>query len=166
LVRNTFCRPFQPVPGMAALYQSWTLSHGAAFHYVSASPWQLYLPLAALVCSNGFPAGTFHLKQFRVKDDTFFDLFQSPETFKLGAIEPLLARFPRRQFVLVGDSGEQDPEIYADLARRHPAQIRRIHIRDVTGEPADAARYLETFRGLPPALWRVCSQPGDFPPLP
>src|SRR5206468_1264952 len=67
LIQNTFCRPFQPVPGMAGTYQRWA-AEGAQFHYVTASPWQLYLPLAEFVRSNGFPAGTFHMKSFRVKD--------------------------------------------------------------------------------------------------
>ena len=56
-LRNTFLREFQAVPGMAEFYQSLARSNGAAFHYISASPWQLYEPLAALVASNGFPAG-------------------------------------------------------------------------------------------------------------
>jgi phosphatidate phosphatase APP1 len=159
LLRNTFCRPFEAVPGMAGLYQGWVRAHDAAFHYVSASPWQLYLPLADFVRSNGFPAGTFHLKHLRVKDGTFLDLFDAPERSKESAIETLLARFPRRQFMLVGDSGEQDPELYAGVARQHGTQVRHIFIRNVTGEPAAAPRYQNVFAGLPAGLWRVFEQP-------
>jgi len=101
LLRNTFCRPFEPVTGMAGLYQSWANSAQAQFHYVSASQWQLYEPLAEFVSSNGFPAGTFHLKLFRVKDQTFFDLFRSPQRYKLRTIEPMLENFPKRRFVLI-----------------------------------------------------------------
>ena len=149
LRRNTFCRPFQPVPGMAAAYQNWARSAGAQFHYVSASPWQLYEPLAEFLRTNGFPEGTFHLKFFRIKDHTFFDLFRSPERFKFEAIEPILKRFPNRRFVLVGDSGERDPEIYATLGRKYPQQILRIFIRDTTNEPFDSPRYRKAFQGLP-----------------
>jgi hypothetical protein len=162
LLRNTFCRPFKPVPGMAAAYVRWRELAGAQFHYVSASPWQLYEPLAAFVRSNGFPVGTFHLKNFRVKDETFFDLFQAPEEYKLGVIAPLLERFPARRFVLVGDSGERDPEIYATLARRFPQQVQRIFIRDVTGEAADSPRYQTTFAGLPPGLWTIFTDPKEI----
>src|SRR5205807_10385096 len=116
LLRNTFCRPYCPVPGMAQRYRSWDKSADARFHYVSASPWQLYIPLAAFIRSNGFPEGTFQLKLFRWKDQTFFDLFRSPEKYKMTAIKPLFERFPHRKFVLVGDSGEKDPETYAALA--------------------------------------------------
>ena len=162
LVRNTFCRPFRPVAGMADLYRGWAATNGTAFHYVSASPWQLYLPLAEFVRSNGFPRGSFHLRNFRVKDGTFLDLFRSPEHYKLTAIEALLERYPHRRFVLVGDSGERDPEVYAELARRHPNQVAGILIRDVTGESTSAPRYVRVFAGLPANRWRVFEQPSQI----
>ncbi len=165
MLRNTFCRPFQPVPGMASVYAAWAKTAGAQFHYVTASPWQLYLPLSDFTASNGFPAGTFHMKQFRVKDGSFLKLFASPEAYKPGVIEPMLARFPKRRFVLVGDSGEKDPEIYAALARRFPGQIVKILIRDVTDESSDAARYQKVFDGFPSTLWQIFREPRDIEKL-
>lgn len=162
LVRNTFYKPFEPVAGMAAVYRAWSNSANAQFHYVSASPWQLYTPLAGFMRGNGFPAGTFHLKDFRIKDQTFFDLFRSPERYKHSVIEPLLERFPNRRFILVGDSGEKDPEIYGAIARAHRRQIARILIRDVTGEATDSERYREAFKGLPPELWRIFRNPAEI----
>jgi phosphatidate phosphatase APP1 len=162
LLRNTFCKPFKPVSGMAAVYQEWARSAGAQFHYVTASPWQLYLPLSEFSRSNGFPSGTFHMKNFRVKDESLLQLFASPERYKPGVIEPLLRRFPKRQFILVGDSGEMDPEIYGALARQHPGQVRGIFIRDVGSETDDAPRYGKAFAGLPRDLWRVFKEPGEI----
>ena len=170
LLRRTFLEPFKPVPGMAEVYRTWADKSGAQFCYVSASPWQLFLPLSEFVKSNGFPSGAFYLRKFRWKDQSFLSLFESPERYKPAVIEPLLKRFPRRQFVLVGDAGERDPEIYAGLARRYPQQIARILIRDVTGEPADSERYQTAFRGLPPGLWQVFRAPAEImdscPPRP
>ena len=77
---------------------------------------------------------------------------------------PLIGRFPNRRFVLVGDSGERDPEIYAALARKHPQQIIRVWIRDVTGEPAGAERYEKAFRDLPVESWQVFAAPEDLVP--
>jgi hypothetical protein len=162
LLLNTFFRPFKPVDGMAAIYREWAQQAGAKFHYVSASPWQLYPSLADFVLANDFPAGTFHLKPFRWKDETFFDLFKSPEGYKLATIEPVLKRFPNRRFVLVGDSGEKDPEIYATLARKFPKQVTRILIRDVTNESADSERYRKAFKDLPPRAWKVFRDPKDI----
>lgn len=161
-LRNTFLREFQPVPGMAEFYQSLARSNGAAFHYISASPWQLYEPLAAFVASNGFPAGTFALKEFRWKNRTFFSLFASPEKYKPGVIEPLLKQFPKRKFILIGDSGERDPEIYGALARKFPEQIIRIYIRDVTNEAADSDRYQKAFDTVPRDSWRLFRNPAEL----
>jgi hypothetical protein len=158
LVQNTFCRPFQPAPGMADTYQRWA-AEGAQFHYVTASPWQLYVPLAEFVRSNGFPAGTFHMKSFRAKDSTFLSLMKSPERYKPPVIEELFRQFPNRRFVLVGDSGEKDPEIYGKLARKHPRQVSQILIRDVTDEPSTNARYRKIFGDLPDGLWHVFQKP-------
>jgi Phosphatidate phosphatase APP1, catalytic domain len=167
LLRNTFCRPYEAVPGMAEAYERWSKSDGVTFHYVSASPWQLFVPLEAFVRSNGFPAGTFSLKSFRWKDRTFFDLFKSPEQYKLSTIEPLMEQFPTRRFVLVGDSGEKDPEIYGTLARKHTNQIAQIFIRNVTPDKADSARYRSAFAGLSTNLWHVFTSPSELPdPLP
>jgi hypothetical protein len=161
-LRNTFLREFLPVPGMAEFYQTLTRSNQAAFHYLSASPWQLYEPLVSFVRSNGFPAGTFALKPFRWEDRSFFELFAKPEHYKPGVIEPLLRQFPKRKFILIGDSGESDPEIYAALARKFPRQIVRIYIRDVTGESLAAERYRKTFREVPVGKWQIFRASGEL----
>jgi phosphatidate phosphatase APP1 len=153
LLENTFLKPFVPAPGMAALYQD-LLGKGAAFHYVSSSPWQLYPPLRDFFDRVGLPNGSFHLRSFRFKDENFFNLFKSSRETKPPVIETLLATFPDRDFVLIGDSGEADPEIYGDIARRHPDQVRAILIRNVTAESADDSRYVDgAFKALPPDLW-------------
>jgi phosphatidate phosphatase APP1 len=154
LLNNTFFKEFEPVPGMAKLYQAWA-KEGAAFHYVTGSPWQLFVPLEAFREKSGFPAGTFHMRQFRLKDSSAWSLFTSPTEYKTRAIEPILKNFPKRRFVLVGDSGGKDPEVYAPLARKFPDQIAKILIRDVTDEPADAPRYVACFKDVPRDRWVV-----------
>ncbi|HPU56682.1 MAG TPA: App1 family protein [Verrucomicrobiota bacterium] len=134
LLRNTFLAPFRPVDGMAAVYRAWSEKAQPQFFYLSASPWQLYRPLAAFVETNNFPPGVFVLKNFRFKDDDFFNLFQNPQKYKTAEVERLIEQFPDREFVLVGDSGERDPEAFAALAKKHPKQVKRILIRNVTGE--------------------------------
>jgi phosphatidate phosphatase APP1 len=161
-LRNTFLEPFKPVPGMPEVYRTWTDRCGAQFCYVSASPWQLYSPLADFIRSNGFPAGVFYLKSLRWKDESFFKLFEGPEKYKPQVIEPLMKRFPNRKFVFVGDSGERDPEIYGALARKHTSQVAKILIRNVTKEGPDAGRYKAAFRELPPTLWKVFNESGEI----
>ncbi len=52
VLTNTFLQEFQPVTGMAELYHQWA-QQGCVFHYVSGSPWQLYLPLAEFFRRRG-----------------------------------------------------------------------------------------------------------------
>jgi phosphatidate phosphatase APP1 len=118
--------------------------------------------LATLVASNGFPAGTFELKSFRWKNRSFFSLFADPVKYKTGVITPLLKQFPQRKFILIGDSGERDPEIYGALARKFPEQIIGIYIRDVTNEPAEAVRYQEAFRDVLHSKWQIFREPSEI----
>jgi len=161
-LKSTFLEPFQAVPGMAQVYQNWATNDGAQFYYVSASPWQLFLPLTDFLKSNGFPAGVFCLKEFRVTDRTRFSIFENPQKYKPGVIEPLFKTFSERKFVLVGDSGERDPEVYGDLARRFPGRVAHIFIRDVTGDAVQSPRYQQAFHDLPAGLWTVFHEPSEI----
>ena len=147
MLANTFLRPFAQVDGMAQLYQSWS-EQGCAFHYVSSSPWQLYDPLAELCAECNFPAGSMHLKYFRVRDEMFKRFRPIRRNSKVGIIAGIVKRLPERQFVLVGDSGEKDPEIYRFLAKRFPNQIRAILIRNLEVRPLDKRR-LAKLQALP-----------------
>ena len=69
-----------------------------------------------------------------------------------------------RRFVLVGDSGELDPEAYADAYRAYPDQIAAIYIRDVSDEGRDAPRYRTTFSGVPPERWQIFRDPAEVSP--
>lgn len=160
LLERTFLREFEPVPGMAALYRQWGAA-GAAFHYLSASPWQLYDAIAGFTGDHQFPAGSLHLKQFRAKDASFLSLFQDPKSYKGPLLRALVAGAPGRRFVLVGDSGELDPEVYADAYREFPEQIAAIYIRDVSDEGPDAPRYRTTFAGVPAERWRIFRDPAE-----
>jgi phosphatidate phosphatase APP1 len=163
LIANTFLREFEPTPGMAELYRTWA-KQGSAFHYVSASPWQLFEPLEAFREKHGYPAGTFHLREFRLKDRSALQLLASPLETKPPLIEKVLDAFPKRKFILVGDSGEKDPEIYGELARKRAGQVQRVLIRDVTNEPADGERYRQAFADLPRDLWTLFKHPREVKP--
>ncbi len=154
LLENTFLKPFRATPGVVAAYQRYARRR-IAFHYVSASPWQLFPELHAFAAAVGYPSGSWHLKQFRTIDRSALNLLSDPVEYKLVTIEPLLKSWPERRFILIGDTGEKDPEVYGELARRHPAQIERIWLRNVTGDQPNAARYQQALRDLPASQWRL-----------
>jgi len=158
LLHNTFLNPFATVPGMAPLFRSWE-EQGAAFHYVSSSPWQLFEPLDNLLQASGFPVGSYHLRSYRFGDPSVFKIFLSRKRNKYNIIKSIFRMFPQRRFVLVGDSGEKDAEIYGKIARKFPDQIERILIRRVEGKPWTRERVAKAFRKIPPELWQSFKVP-------
>jgi hypothetical protein len=160
LLRSTFYRPFKAVPGMVELLQRLG-GPNPVVHFVSSSPWHLHAPLLEWLRAENCPVTSLHLKHIRLTDRSIFDLFGSPKTIKETAITGLFARFPRRQFVLVGDSGEADPVVYAAMARRFPTQVARILIRRAPGDARPPAEIAAAFSGLPAALAQVFEQPQE-----
>jgi phosphatidate phosphatase APP1 len=155
LFHNTFARAFTPIPGMPALYQACAAA-GAAFHYVSGSPWQLFEPLSQFWREHVYPWGSFHLKRFRLRETARKMRTTSPQkVHKRAAIEPLVAAFPHRRFILIGDAGEQDPDIYASLMRDYPEQVAHIYIRSVRGRLVDVNRMHAACAGLPSDRWTL-----------
>jgi phosphatidate phosphatase APP1 len=80
-----------------------------------------------------------HLKLFRLKDSTPLGRLPSRKRSKRRVIEQIMADFPGRRFVLVGDSGERDPEVYAAVAKRRPHQVAGIVIRLVESRSSPRA---------------------------
>jgi phosphatidate phosphatase APP1 len=111
-------------------------------HYVSGGPEQLFGPLYDFLITGpgGFPEGTFDLKFFP-KDGSIeslknlvrslSDSLDATYDHKLLKITTLMDKFPNRRFILLGDSGEIDPEVYNDIKKKRPAQVQEIVIRDV-----------------------------------
>jgi phosphatidate phosphatase APP1 len=164
LLANTFLRPFEAIPGMAPLFREWE-EQGAAFHYVSSSPWQLYPHLAEHLAGEGFPAGSFHLRAFRLRDHLIRRLLMLRRSGKAGVIRTLFKTFPHRRFLLIGDSGEHDPEIYGAMARRYPHQIAGILIRQLDGTRNSQARYARAFRQVPYDAVRLYQGAADLADL-
>jgi phosphatidate phosphatase APP1 len=149
---------------MPELYRD-CAGRGMVFHYVSASPWQLYLPLAEFLQAEGLPPGSFDLKYFRLKDpSTLVALLQSQEATKLGVIQPIMAAYPKRRFILIGDSGEQDPEIYTKVAQEHREQVVAIFIRNVTGESMNNTRFQTLSKGLDDVRFQLFDRPEQLRP--
>jgi phosphatidate phosphatase APP1 len=153
-VEKTFFEEFEAIPGMSGAYNTWQ-EQGAAFHYVSSSPWQLYPFLWEFLRAAKFPPGSFHLKLIRFKDASVLNFFKSSLETKVPIIEELINRFPKRKFILVGDSGEHDPEVYGVIGRQFPGNLLHIYIRDVTPQVDKTGRFQETFKDIPENKWTV-----------
>ncbi|WP_197532142.1 phosphatidate phosphatase App1 family protein [Symmachiella macrocystis] len=162
VLENTFLFKFQAAPGMPELYQT-CARKGITFHYVSGSPWQLYLPLLEFFDAEKLPRGSFALKHFRLKNpSTAADMLRSPQEAKLNAIEQILAAYPQRRFLLIGDSGEKDPEIYSATAQSHPEQVVGIFIRNVTNDQLSDTRFQKVTKELGKIPFRLFTDPNEL----
>jgi phosphatidate phosphatase APP1 len=131
-VALTNARTRKPFKGVAAFYRALHAGVNPVF-YVSKSPWNLYAPIVEYLAVQGLPEGPVMLRDFG---------FRRQSEHKRKAIEEILTTYPKLQFVLSGDSGEQDPEIYADIMRRFPARVRAIYIRSVNKKRISAIQAL------------------------
>jgi phosphatidate phosphatase APP1 len=131
--------------GTLELYHGLALAGGGApFFYVSKSVWNIFPLLEQFIREQGLPRGPLLLRKLRFLRDRAL-----PE-HKPGAIAELLQTYPGLSFVLVGDSGERDLEIYLEVARLHPGRIGTILIRNVSSpERADALRRIAERQAAP-----------------
>jgi phosphatidate phosphatase APP1 len=134
LFHNAKTRP--PFEGVAELYAALHREVNP-FFYVSSSPWNLYELLHDFMDLNRIPHGPMFLQDWGIDEQTFFK--SSHERHKLEQIQSLLAFYPDLPFVLVGDSGQHDPEIYLRVIQSNPGRIRAAFIRDVTHDLRDRA---------------------------
>lgn len=140
VIRNAASR--LPFDGVAELYRALHADRNPIF-YVSSSPWNLYDLLHDYMNLNGIPHGPMFLQDWGIDEATF--ITQPHETHKLAQIQALLDYYPNLHFVLIGDSGQHDPEIYLRVIQSHPERIVVAIIRDVTGDLRDqsVARIIE-----------------------
>jgi phosphatidate phosphatase APP1 len=126
----------QPLAGVGALYRALVGGDVDALveprnplFYVSSSPWNLYDLLHDFLEVNRIPAGPLRLRDLGV-DET--KLFKSKgHGHKLVKARAIMDDYSELPFVLFGDSGQADAELYAELAQERPGQIKAIFIRDV-----------------------------------
>jgi phosphatidate phosphatase APP1 len=140
LLINTLLRnPLQRlvVPGIAHLYRSLLernpQPHCAPMFYLSATPRQLHLPLQAILDHNDLPKGVLVTK--RVTNDRSSESLNQ-FVYKFAKIEEILELVPHARFVLIGDDGEHDPEVFESVREYYPDRIEAIWIRRVHPDPA------------------------------
>ncbi|CAF0862307.1 unnamed protein product [Adineta steineri] len=160
LAANTFIHGFRVVKGMPEVYRGWKDKYNCSFHYLSAMPDQLYNVTKEFIDDQKFPDGTFHMRHFRWSSISIFNFVHSADTkmHKNYNIRYFI-RNSLRTLVLVGDSGEHDPEIYGNVTREYPKRIHQIFIRAVKGEAKDDKRFFKAFKDIPREKWLVFTDP-------
>lgn len=147
LLLNIFLYKYKTVEGVQKIFEYVKNLHTDAYHYVSASPVQLYPALQDFFHKNGIPNGTFHLRD-AADLSNFMPNKETTVKHKKDNIEKLFKAYPKRKFILVGDSGENDPEIYADLQKEYPDKVLLIIIRDLGNNNGSSPRFQKSFEEI------------------
>jgi len=164
VIYNTIFRPASkrvPLKGAADFYHK--LHKGQSgkeanpIFYVSHSPWNLYRYLEFFLKKNTFPKGPILLRSFKTilkrkeKDD-------KPQ--KQKEIIQLLKAYPDLSFILIGDSGERDPDIYIEIAKQFPNRIKAIYLRTVKHKKkiARVEKLIQKFNEVPTLLLEDSNQ--------
>lgn len=132
----------KPVPGMAALYQALEAcdsQQDGDISYLSGSPMNYAGRIQRFMQAQGFPEGAIQLKNMGFRSGEDHPLSQSD--YKLEHLRDMFTTYPEKSFFLFGDSGEEDPEIYRQIAQEFPQQVRGIFIHQVTDESPEAERF-------------------------
>jgi phosphatidate phosphatase APP1 len=124
----------QPVPGMAVLYDRLHRAHpGAPLVYLSTGAWNVAPTLTRFLSRNLYPAGPLLLTDWGPTHDR---LFRSGPEHKRTSLARLAEDFPGIRWLLVGDDGQHDPDLYGEFARNHPDRVAGIAIRTLTPSQA------------------------------
>ena len=120
-----------PLEGVAQLYQALASVPAGAparpFFYLSTSPWNLAGFLGRFIKQHGFPVGPLLLTDWGPGNAGLFRI--ATRAHKLAALRDLAQRLPDLRFVLLGDSGQEDVEIYTAFALECPGRVAAIYIR-------------------------------------
>ena len=128
------------VSGIPAFYRA--LARGAddeganPIFYVSRSTWNLYDLFEEFLDLNDIPAGPLFLADQRLIEAP--SRLMGSGNHKFDSIDTLLRTYPTLPFILVGDSGMHDPELYEGIVHNHPGRIRAVYIHDVSPPERDA----------------------------
>jgi phosphatidate phosphatase APP1 len=127
-----------PFPGVAAFYRA--LFGGPdgrtmnPLFYVSSSPWNLYDLLSQFFHLQHIPVGpVLLLRNWGISEEEL--LPTRNRQFKLRMVEQILETYLELPFLLIGDSRQEDPEIYAEVVRRYPGHIAVVYVRNVSRGP-------------------------------
>ena len=124
----------RPVPGMAVLYERLTRAHpGSPVFYLSTGAWNVAPTLTRFLSRNLYPPGPLLLTDWGPTHDRWF---RSGRAHKIESLERLASEFPDVRWLLVGDDGQHDEEIYGDFAQRHKDGVEAVAIRQLSNSEA------------------------------
>lgn len=122
-----------PTPGMAVLFERLVRANpGAPVIYLSTGAWNVAPTLTRFLSRNLYPTGPLLLTDWGPTHDRWF---RSGRAHKEENLRRLAEEFPHVRWLLIGDDGQHDEELYARFAAEHPERVAAVAIRRLsTGE--------------------------------
>ena len=148
---------------MAERYRHYESMYNATFHYLTASPDQLYPFLREFFDRERFPLGSYHMRHFTWFDSNFFQFFASKSFIrqKTNILSMFFQQTRGREFILFGDIFQKDPEIYANIYQQYLERIRKIFIR--VSKKNNPNRLNQVFQNIPQDKWATFINGFDLP---
>lgn len=144
--KNAYTR--RPLPGISRFYEQLTNRGKFPVFYVSSSDWSLHALISNFLEYRNIPSGPLFLKDRHVHLRNFWKSGGGSHNHKLDKLHFLFNFFPNTRFFLLGDSGQQDPQIYAQLYPEYKARILGVFIR-IINPSKDEAEQRSEFESLP-----------------
>lgn len=138
-----------PFPGVAALYRALQAGQSGRERnpllFVSRSPWNLYDLFAQFLQLHGIDEEPIvFLRRWGFTEEGM--TVAKVRGHKYAMVSQMLDLYAPLPFVLVGDSGQRDPEIYREVIRTYPGRVLAVYIRNVSREPGRAQAIRELAR--------------------
>ena len=127
--KNAYTR--RPFPGVSEFYKLLTEGGKYPIFYVSSSDWNLFDLINDFLKYRNIPAGPLLLKDPHVNLSNIWKSGGGNHDHKLEKISFLMSIFSNMTFTLVGDSGQHDPELYAEVIEKFPGRVKAVYIRKV-----------------------------------
>ena len=138
------------VPGMAVLYERLvTANAGAPVFYLSTGAWNVAPTLTRFLSRHLYPAGPLLLTDWGPTPDRWF---RSGQEHKRATLRRLAEEFPDIRWLLIGDDGQHDQEIYSEFAHAHPENVAAVAIRRLSPTQAVLAGAIPGPAGSPEAV--------------
>ena len=120
----------RPVPGMAVMLERLVRENpGSPVIYLSTGAWNVAPTLDRFMSRHLYPDGTMLLTDWGPTHDR---LFRSGRDHKRSSLERLAKEFPDVRWVLIGDDGQHDEELYRDFSEAFPQNVAAIAIRQLS----------------------------------
>ncbi|WP_411698488.1 App1 family protein [Conyzicola sp.] len=124
----------RPVPGMAVLYERIVQANPSApVIYLSTGAWNVAPTLSRFLDRNLYPAGPLLLTDWGPTHDRWF---RSGRDHKASSLERIAQELPGMKWLLVGDDGQHDEQLYGEFAAAHPENVAAVAIRQLSTSEA------------------------------